>query len=168
MKETITITQASFSGTYKLEWNDSTDFSKISPIRQVYGILFNEKGEMVIVRKKGGGWTLPGGGPEKDETPEETLIREVNEEVDVDITNITPLGYQKVVEIKGKTRSKPYYALRYAAKIEKIKPQTPDPAHKVILERKFIRTKDFIKYCSWGKIAQHVINKAVAWKKERL
>lgn len=47
-------------------------------------ILVNTNKELLIIRlpdKKGGGWKFPSGGIDKDETPEEAVLREANEEL---------------------------------------------------------------------------------------
>ena len=36
------------SDKFELTWIGSTDFSKLSPIKQIYGVLFNENGKMLI------------------------------------------------------------------------------------------------------------------------
>src|SRR3972149_3465448 len=80
---------------YLIRVFDRIDYSKLNNIAQVYGFIFNKKGEMLIVKcgpKKA--WCLPGGTPEKeDKRWKETLIREVEEEADVEIDNIIPAGY---------------------------------------------------------------------------
>ena len=58
-----------YKGTYEIEWHDAAVFSKLKPITQVYGILFNEKGEILIVHPVDE-WSLPGGKPEPGESYE--------------------------------------------------------------------------------------------------
>ncbi len=59
----------------------------------VRGIVLNEAGEMLLVRHSYGGrqWFLPGGGHRGDESPDETLVREMQEEtgLEVRITGLT-------------------------------------------------------------------------------
>jgi len=150
----------------EIEWIECTNFSKLKNVTQAYGVLFNEVGEILIVSSSNGKkWGIPGGTPEsKDKSFEETLIREVDEEADVEINEITPIGYQNSVFI-GKLKSS-HQQLRYTAKITKIKKQTKDPALNLIFLRKFIKPEEFLDYCPWGKTGKAMIEKAVEiWKK---
>lgn len=78
-------------------------------IRKIYWFIFRPKtaGAICLIRRiKDGGeefllirqtygsgkWTLPGGGIKKGEDPKETVIREVKEEVALDIDNVESLG----------------------------------------------------------------------------
>lgn len=140
---------------FKASWKSTEDFSKIKPITQVYGICFDKNGKISIVNTRK--WNLPGGTPENGETPEETLKREVDEEADLDLKDVKPIGYQKIENLETHQIQ---YQLRYFANIEKIKPQTIDPANGKINERKFINPEDFSKYCPWGKVGDEVIRLA--------
>ena len=144
-----------WNGVFKAEWHETRDFSKIKPVTQVYGICFNDKGRILIINM-GKDWLLPGGHPDKGENFEETLKREVEEEGDVEIYDLRPLGYQKVL-----AKNKVIYQLRYFARVSKIKKQTIDPAIGKILERKFIRPSEFLEYFPWGKIGREIIRLAV-------
>ncbi len=64
----------------------------------IYALIFNDKcTEVLLVKKARGPYIgmldLPGGSPEIDETPQETLRREVQEEVGGDILSATDIGH---------------------------------------------------------------------------
>lgn len=81
----------------KISWIHTSSLKRFKPITQVYGICFNENGEILIFRAVvGSKWQLPGGKPEVGETIEETLSRELLEEVDIRVKDIKVLGTQKV------------------------------------------------------------------------
>ena len=159
MKETMKVELPGFKAEYNLEWFDNIDFSSIENIKQVYGIVFNEEGEILIVNTVGN-WQLPGGKPEEGESWEDTLIREAIEEADVEIEGLVPIGYQRVSEIKDKKEGETFAQLRVFAKIKNLNELTKDPATGIIPKRKFIKPEEFSSYCPWGKIGQHVIDKA--------
>ena len=52
-------------------------------------LIFDNQAQLVVVQDKAGGWQLPGGGLEHDETFDECLAREVMEELGVAVTNIS-------------------------------------------------------------------------------
>lgn len=159
MKEILKVELPGFKASYNVEWLDETDFTNIPNVKQVYGILFNESGEILVVNTVGN-WQLPGGKPELGESWEEVLIREVREEADVEIEQIVPVGHQYVSEIKEDGQGKSFCQLRFFAKISKINDSTEDPATGKVPERKFIKPEEFSDYCPWGEIGQHVVNKA--------
>src|SRR3989344_1300427 len=161
MKDVISVDLPGFKAKYNVEWFDSIDFSKLENIKQVYGVIFNNQGELLIVNTVGN-WQLPGGKPEKGESIHQTLHREVREEASVEINELNPLGNQLVSEIKEKAQGSTFCQIRIAAKIKKINPIAVDPATGKVPERKFIKVSDFIDYCPWGKIGQHVVDKAHA------
>ena len=65
-----------------------------------YGLIIEER-KIVLIKKKGGPYNekldLPGGTIEWGETPEHTLIRELNEEVGIDVTNYELFDANSVV-----------------------------------------------------------------------
>ena len=59
-------------------------------IQVVAGIIYRADGRFILARKKPGKplaglWEFPGGKCEKDETPEDALLREIKEELGIDI-----------------------------------------------------------------------------------
>lgn len=142
-------------------WIKTSNIEKYSPITQVYGIIFDAEGRILIGRdSKGESWIIPGGHPEKGESIEETFKREVLEEVDVEIDDIKPLGVQKATFPDDPDKRKAIYQVRCIAKVKKLNPQTPDPANGSTWERKFVPAKDINKYVKWGKTGKAMFKDA--------
>lgn len=150
---------------YELEWFDDLDFENVENPVQAYGIVFDENKNICIIncRHNEGSWCLPGGTIEDyDESFEATLIREIDEEADLDIKEIQRLGYFKVTPISENCeRKNVHYLLRYIAKVEKIKKQTIDPAHNKIPLRNFVNSEEFNKIVKWGKTGELQIKRAL-------
>lgn len=161
MDDIIIVDLPGFKAKYNVKWFDNTDFSNLQNIKQVYGVLFNDKGEVLIINTVGN-WQLPGGKPEKMEKLKETLLREVKEEASVEIEDIKPIGYQIISEIKEDGNGPEFCQIRFAARIKKLNKIGVDPATGKIPQRKFIKTSEFLKYCPWGKIGQYVVD--IAYK----
>jgi 8-oxo-dGTP diphosphatase len=60
-------------------------------IRIAAALIRNEKGQVLLVRKRGTSFFMqPGGKIERDETPRAALVRELKEELRLDIAEATP------------------------------------------------------------------------------
>ena len=148
-------------GDFEMEWSDNTDFENLDNVIGAQGFVFNDEGKFCIIKlscKKN--WLITGGKPEKyDKSFEDTLIREVDEEADLEIKDIQRIGYS--ISYRKDNPEKKDYSLRYVAKVKKIKPQTIDPAYNEIPERKFIFPEEFDKYCCWGENGEFQIKKVL-------
>jgi molecular chaperone GrpE len=62
-------------------------------------LVYNDQGEILLMKgsKFGTPWTIPGGHVELDETCEQAGIREIKEEVGVDVDKLEFLGYQDAI-----------------------------------------------------------------------
>jgi len=147
---------------YIVTWIPADEVAQFSPITQVYAVVFNNSGKILICRKNGiGNWQIPGGSPEEGETIKDTLKRELMEEVDVEVTDIRVLGGQKVVSTSGYV----FYQLRCVARVEKLLPQTLDPADNVDWERKFVPASKINEYIKWGRVGRKMFSDAIdLWK----
>jgi mutator protein MutT len=69
-------------------------------------LVFNDQGEVLLLKhafRAGSGWGMPGGFMEADEQPEQTLRRELREEVGIEISDvrvITARSFDKVRQIE--------------------------------------------------------------------
>jgi len=135
---------------YGMEWSDETDFESLENVIQSYGFVFDKDGKLCIIDCNGH-WCLPGGKPEEeDDNFDDTLIREVDEEADLDIKNIKRVGFFKCTALSDNCEMKGvHHTLRYVAEVDKIKEQTLDPANGKVPLRKFIDTKDFLEHVGW-------------------
>jgi 8-oxo-dGTP pyrophosphatase MutT (NUDIX family) len=150
-------------GSWQMEWSDNTNFEELPKEKVIgaQGFVFDDSGKFCIIKLTcKPNWQITGGKPEKqDKTFEDTLIREVNEEADLDIKDVTRVGY--IISYKKENPAKKEYSLRYVARVAKIKAQTPDPAYNEIPERRFILPKDFNKYCGWGENGEFQMKKII-------
>jgi len=148
--------------TITMEWIETLVPPFDAPIMQVSGVCLNENGDILVVKKKDK-WSLPGGHPENEETPAQTLQREIMEEAGIRIDEFKLLGAIRVThpnnpkEKGGET----YYQLRYYAKASKLLSIKPDPATGYTFERKFVKPEEFIEYTKWGIVGETIIKKAV-------
>ena len=131
------------------------------PVTQVYGLCFNQRGEILLTFDQGV-YGLPGGKPENSETPEETLIREVLEEVQCEIADLEYIGYQHVTVDPDKFGSAAYAQLRYACHTTKLLPQTIDVATGRLIDRKFASPNDAAALLNWGDNGREQIASACA------
>ncbi len=145
-------------------WIPTTKIKKYQPIRNVIGLCLNDNQEVLICREtEEEGWKLPGGRPEDNETPIETLKRELMEEADIEVNNIKAIGTQRVDFPNNPKQSEGdlFYQVRYFCKIEKMFPQTVDPDTGVLYDRKFVPLRQLNNYLKWGKIGDAIINKVL-------
>lgn len=151
-------------------WISTSNIKKYLPIRQVYGLCLNDKDEILICREPGEkSWKLPGGHPENNETPIETLRRELMEEVDIVVDNIKVLGTQRVdfPHNPNKSDGDLFYQVRYFCKIKKLLPQTIDPDTGVLYERKFIPLSELNNWLKWGSIGNNITKKCLEVDKKQ-
>ncbi|MCK9575426.1 MAG: NUDIX domain-containing protein [Clostridia bacterium] len=129
------------SKTCKLWWSEGLKLNN-ERYTQVSGYIFNDQNQLLIVKNKNS-WTIPGGHPEPNEAPVETLEREILEESCTTIKNIKYLGALEVVE-----NDETYYQLRYTAKALDVLPFKKEWETS---ERLFVDLNDLHNYIPWSK-----------------
>jgi 8-oxo-dGTP pyrophosphatase MutT (NUDIX family) len=150
-------------------WYPGDNVEHFRPFNQVYGVVFNADGQMLIQRREARPWCLAGGTVEEGESAEETLRRELIEEADVTIKNPILLGGQLVQYAEGHHHNltkrfvdDDFYQLRYYCEIDEVLPQTPDPDHGIINERLFVSPAEINDYLGWGATGQAIFDQAIA------
>lgn len=133
------------------------------PVTQVYGIVFDPQGRILLkVEKKGDKqiFGLAGGTPEDFDTDRiATLRRELLEEVNTTLgEKVVHIGYQR---IEGDGNRPPYAQVRMAAVIDKIGVRRPDPDNGETYGRLLCSPERAISLLGWGEVAKKQIRLAV-------
>jgi len=115
--------------------------------------------KMVLVKHPDSGWMPPGGEIEKNETYEEAVIREVKEEINMDVTFQKLIGFQDIYEKEQTIRQ-----TRSFCKVESCGKFEKDPDGE-IEEIKLIDPKNYKEYFDWGEIGDRIMERAIALNK---
>ncbi|MBN2535031.1 MAG: NUDIX domain-containing protein [Spirochaetales bacterium] len=134
---------------------------------QASGICFTKDEKITLVRH-GKGWLLPGGFPEKNETLEQALIREIKEEACARVLDFRYLGSIKSHElhpVHGGNMSL-FYQARYWVLVE----NGPFDPQFEIEERIEIHPGQFVGMLRWPakKLAKIILDDALIMKKKML
>lgn len=143
---------------YDLEYEDCDDFSALPDAlcNQIYGACFFE-GKLLLCQEGSDlHWKFVGGTREKGETVEETLVREVLEESNMDVIEQKPIGYQKSTGPDGDVQ----YQLRSWCKVKPRGPFVVDPAGSV-KAIKLIDPRDHKQYFDWKEIGDRIVERAI-------
>lgn len=62
------------------------------------GLIYNDRGQMLLVRVIKRGWDIPGGHLDPGESPTEALVRETAEEAGIEVEGAEPAGYLLIKE----------------------------------------------------------------------
>lgn len=149
----------------RVQWVAS-EYAPSLPITQVYGYCFNEKGQILLIKDQGS-FNLPGGKPEKGESFEETLHREVLEEAQAFLGDTLLFGYQLVWEDSKPLVGQSYAQLRMIAQIIKLLPSGIDPATGRQYERCLYRPEQVQEVLRWGQSGQAQLSRACLLAKTR-
>ena len=151
-----------------MTWILDSDLDKYTPVTQIYGIIFNDKGEILVSRETPDSkWQISGGKPEKGETNEEAVRRELLEEVDVKAGTVYSLGAQRteIPNNPNKNEGDLFYQLRYVVELGELLPQTPDPDRGNVWERMFVPAEKITEYIKWGEVGNAMFDDAIKlWK----
>lgn len=140
------------------------EFPNDLDVKQVYGVVFSNDGK-ILLRIEDGKYKLTGGKPELNEKFEDTLKREYQEELNIEIENIYYLGYQFVDE---ENDTKPYAQVRMIAQIKKVGNIIPDTDNGKIYKRFLANFSNVKKYLNYADIASNqLIDDAIEKAKEK-
>jgi ADP-ribose pyrophosphatase YjhB (NUDIX family) len=142
--------------TVHITWIPGESYESFSPITQAYGFCFKGNKLLMIQTIDLKHWQVPGGTVEPGEKPEDTLIREGDEEANIRISGIKYLGAQ-MCQAEGEET---IYQLRFAARIDKLLPRKLDPAANIIARRRFVNPDDFARIADWGVTGEAIAKEA--------
>ncbi len=145
---------------YTSKFYQLDDWKELPRIDQVQAVCFLNKNQIVFYKNIKGFLGNPGGGPKKNETPKQTLKRELIEEAQLKLLNWATIGYEKLDYIKNDEVFKTQYFLRAIAKVELIDAKIKDPDGKGI-KRIVVDTNDATKILNWGKEGEILIELAL-------
>lgn len=117
--ENANITEtASWNGRqFILTWMPAPFVPPLDLVTNVRGLCYTEQGLLVLAAGADREWTLPGGHREPGESMEQTLIREIREEICASVEAFTYLGAQKVVDEGNGGLAHPHYHIRFWARV---------------------------------------------------
>ena len=143
---------------------DSFDHLPKNSVRQCIAVAFhNDKIILVNNVNKPGVYVLIGGSVEEGEDLRATIIREIQEESNMNVIHSKPIGYQKVSRTDGEEES--YYQIRYFCIVEPHGPFVTDPDGDVteVLE---IDPDEHKRYFDWGVTSDAIMERAMEFKRE--
>ncbi|HBH17039.1 MAG: hypothetical protein UV57_C0003G0007 [Parcubacteria group bacterium GW2011_GWD2_43_10] len=146
---------------HSIEYHDADSFLELpaDKITQAYGVCFVDDKIVIGLRGAKQTWGIIGGTVEPGETPEQTLIREVQEESNMRVLKYLPLGYQIVTRPDGSIN----YQLRYCCMVQPIGNFVSDPAGSIV-EIKLVNPADYKEYFDWGEVGDRIIARALELK----
>lgn len=110
-------------------------------------MVFVKKDNSVLLSRPKRGWGLPGGHKNTNETPENCAVREVLEETNVRIKNLSLVGGWKAQKISHTDANDKYpqiaYQLLFTADVNRVNKFTPKFES---FERKFVKYDEIKKY----------------------
>jgi 8-oxo-dGTP pyrophosphatase MutT (NUDIX family) len=145
-----------------VEWFDLLPNQRLPDVlwSQVYAVGELD-GDVPVVMYQDKADSLPGGSPERGETIDVALNREIQEELNCRVTSWIPLGYQKINSLDAES----IYQLRVYAVLETIGPFMSDPGGDVI-GYKLVPLSMLNDTLGWGKRGDKIEKLALRAKRQ--
>lgn len=147
---------------YNYRWTSESDMDKLKPFSLSSAIIFNNKRQILIICEDDE-WRLPGGGPKNQENSRETVVREVEEETNVSLKEISLLGAFCVEPVD--TNENSAFQVHYTAKVEILHERKPDPESGKVYEYKFVDNPT--DYIQWGELGERLFETATKKNKDK-
>ncbi|MBB6100071.1 diadenosine hexaphosphate hydrolase (ATP-forming) [Deinobacterium chartae] len=90
------------------------------PVRGAGGVVFDSKGNVLLIRYPSGGWSFPKGHLEAGEDDPAAALREVEEETGVRAEIVADAGETEYVNAQGVLRRVRWFAMRAAGGQERL------------------------------------------------
>jgi len=157
MDKPLTSTELDWFGKkVRLDVFDGTDFSGLSPIVQIQAVSFTDDGHIVLYHAVKDNFGCPGGHPEPGETYEESLRREIREEIAAEMIDCGPIGYIRETNLETDEEN---YLLRYWANVKLLNEPVNDPCDQGRTRHVF-GINEAIEKLNWGKGGEILVNLA--------
>lgn len=132
---------------------DSFDALPLEKCHQVHSLCFYKNKLVIGYEGNKKHWSLIGGTRESGENLEQTLVREIKEESNMQVMKYWPIGWQYVVQEDA-------YQIRYCCLVEPYGPFVSDPDEDII-KIQMINPNEFSKYFDWGNIGERLIERSL-------
>lgn len=144
----------------RFEYHEVDDFDMLEglEVRQCYSTAFCGDKMVLVHNGKKDHWGLVGGTVEPGEILEETLVREIQEESNMKVLEMRPIGYQKVINLKGGEED--YYQTRWFAVVEPYGPFESDPDG-TIDKIALVDPQEYKDFFDWGETGDAIVGKGV-------
>ena len=93
------------------------ELGHVTPKVGATAVVVDGEGRVLTMRRRGGGWCLPGGNADPGEGPEETVVREVREETGLDVE---PVELVDAYELPPGTGYDPHGAVTLVYRCERV------------------------------------------------
>lgn len=124
-------------------------------LKDVHAFCFYNDKLVLVYKPEKDSWSPPGGGIEPGESHQESVVREIKEETNMEVFSQELIGYMDVFEPTGTIRQTRSYC--------RVKPYGPfesDPDGDVT-KIKLIDPENYRDYFEWQEIGDHIVQRAI-------